>query len=106
MLDAGHQLPVELDERIDSLRHTPKNLWDSETLRLLKEPMKGGLNTTLLKYAFGSDFPYRDVDRWIPTTKDGVELSASLARGGLSNVWGGAAPLSGGGHSRLADQPE
>jgi choline dehydrogenase-like flavoprotein len=91
MLDGGHQLPTEMRDRVDVLRRTPQRHWDPDTLRLLKQPMSSDVSEVPLKYAFGSDFPYRDVDRAIPMVKYGVELSASLARGGLSNVWGSAA---------------
>jgi choline dehydrogenase-like flavoprotein len=42
------------------------------------------------KLSYGSDFPYRDANGGISVIQLGVEVISSCARGGLSNVWGGA----------------
>ncbi len=42
------------------------------------------------KARLGSLFTFRDVDWGIPASADAAPLSRSLARGGLSNVWGAA----------------
>ena len=42
------------------------------------------------KKQFGSVFPYKDIDEYIPLTKYGLQIPRSLAKGGLSNVWGAA----------------
>ena len=42
------------------------------------------------KLVFGSDYPYRDAEAELGIVSEGSALQASLARGGLSNVWGAA----------------
>ena len=43
-----------------------------------------------LKLVYGSDFAYREADEHLGVHYDNVGLRPSLARGGLSNVWGAA----------------
>ena len=43
-----------------------------------------------LKRLFGSDFPYREAESAMAIAASGMGVRASLARGGLSNVWGAA----------------
>jgi choline dehydrogenase-like flavoprotein len=89
MLDAGIQLEPERAELVESLRRVSPNEWDPHSLRQLQAPplRNGGLPD---KLAYGSSFPYQGVEEHIGQVRDGVGLSASLAQGGLSTVWGAA----------------
>lgn len=67
------------------------------TRRALAEQLAGGRNSWrnpvkelsgAFKPAFGSLFAYADDDDAFPVTRDRVAIAPSLARGGLSNVWG------------------
>jgi choline dehydrogenase-like flavoprotein len=50
-------------------------------------PALGGVP---LKYTFGSDYPYREVERLLPFENRGCATRPTLARGGFSSVWGSA----------------
>jgi len=88
MLDAGIELDAHLREVVDSLGSKRPAEWDPASVRALKQPMRLTPRGVSLKSAYGSSFPYREAGRHVPVEGHGVEATASLARGGLSNVWG------------------
>jgi len=88
MLDAGIVLEPDRRRLIEGLQNSSPESWNKESLTFLKQnttPSHRGIPT---KFAYGSDFPYREADKFIPLQKRNADPIASLARGGLSNVWG------------------
>jgi choline dehydrogenase-like flavoprotein len=90
LLDAGITLEAERASLIGEMRQSAPDTWTSDQVARIKEGMSSSTKGIPLKLVFGSDFPYRDCDRHAAADFDGVGLRASLARGGLSNVWGAA----------------
>ena len=89
MLDAGLSLEEASQQALTQTMSTPASEWDQKTLASFKSGSEATAQGILLKLAYGSDFPYRDGDQFITST-DEIGIVPSLARGGLSNVWGAA----------------
>lgn len=87
MLDAGVELEPERLALVRQLRYTRPSDWDVASLDLLKQTSCDTRGISL-KYVYGSDFPYRQVDPSIVIQRRDVDMSASFAKGGFSNVWG------------------
>lgn len=90
MLDAGLELEPERAAAIGRMRATDKQHWDAEAIRILKENTRAGIGGVEHKYIFGSDYPFREMDIMRPVKSDGAKMYRSLARGGLTNIWGGS----------------
>jgi choline dehydrogenase-like flavoprotein len=90
MLDAGIELEPERRQLVGQLAAQDPARWSPDAIARIKEYTSSGKSGIRLKYAYGSDFPYRDADRYLPREGSGVGLVPSLARGGFSNVWGAA----------------
>ncbi len=90
MLDAGNQLEPTLRQSLVQLQQTPRPQWTPGKISFLKQNVAPDRKGVGLKYAYGSDYPYRDVDRFTPLELKNVNLTASLAAGGFSTVWGAA----------------
>ena len=90
MLDAGIELEPERRQLVAQLAAQDPPQWSPTAIARVKEYMNAGKSGIRLKYAYGSDFPYREADRYLPREGTGVGLVPSLARGGFSNVWGAA----------------
>ncbi|HEX4145208.1 MAG TPA: GMC oxidoreductase [Pirellulales bacterium] len=90
MLDAGFVLEPERRQIVHQLAQGKPADWPAASLARMKDGFSATGAGIPLKYSYGSDFPYRDTDRWLPQDAAGVGLLPSLAQGGLSNVWGGA----------------
>ena len=90
MLDAANQLEDARREQLVQLAKQPVETWRGEASAFLRQNVAPDRKGVGLKYAYGSDFPYRDNDRFLPMEKTGVNVTASLALGGMSNVWGAA----------------
>lgn len=91
MIDAGRELEPDRRAVVEQLQRQPKAEWDPQHLAAVRHgvvPSKKGIP---LKLTYGSDYPYRGVDAFLPLDKrPGVDTAASFARGGFSNVWGAA----------------
>ena len=90
LLDAGLELEPARAAVVGALAEQPPAEWPAAALAQIKAGMDAGAGGVPLKLLFGSDFPYRDTQKWIPWSSQGAELKPSLALGGLSNVWGAA----------------
>jgi ferredoxin len=90
MLDAGIQLEPARSRAVEQLGASAPSHWDPKLLAFLHENMSPTAKGLPNKLLFGSDFPYRESDTQLACTFDGIGLRPSLARGGLSNVWGAA----------------
>lgn len=90
MLDAGGELEPEIESRVERLGGQAPEDWSADDLKALRGPLRYNSEGAPLKLLFGSDFPYRDVDRHAPVQADGVDAYRSFALGGLSRLWGAA----------------
>lgn len=88
MLDAGFDLEPEQARLVDRLRQQDQKNWDHESVSALKAKMITSLDGVDLKYVYGSDYPYRGMNRHQPVKLIGANMIRSLAKGGLSTVWG------------------
>ena len=90
MLDAGGTLEPDIAGRADRMAQVLPAAWSSADRDALKGPLRYNQEGAPLKLAFGSDYVYRDVDRWLPVAARGVDAFRSMATGGLSVLWGGS----------------
>ena len=90
LLDVGLDLEPEREKLIQKLSQQNPQDWDHEALGHLKEHMTVNLRGIPHKLLYGSDFPYRDPGPHIPLEAQRFAPSFSLAKAGLSNVWGAA----------------
>ena len=88
LLDAGLELEPERQEIVDSLARKQPEYWQPQEIAAIKEGMTVAADGVPLKYVYGSDFAYREADKFIRFQANEVENLPSLAKGGLSNVWG------------------
>ncbi len=90
MLDSGIELESDKKRILEVLSSTNPENWDKNLLDKIKNNPKASTSGIKEKWSFGSNFPYRDVDKYLPIKAKDVVIRQSLARGGLSNVWGAA----------------
>ncbi len=90
LLDAGIGLEPARADLVAQMRTSPPSGWTSQQIGRLKEGTEVSPKGLPLKLVYGSDFPYRDGGLFAPASYAGLDLRPSLARGGLSNVWGAA----------------
>jgi choline dehydrogenase-like flavoprotein len=88
MLDAGQELEPEFARRVAALRTVEPRLWKGERVEFLRNNVAPDHKGIGVKHAYGSDFPYRHEERIATITRANASTGPSLARGGLSNVWG------------------
>src|SRR5690349_9141221 len=74
MLDAGICLEPERASLVESMRQNSPADWRSDQLARIKEGMSANTKGIPLKMIYGSDFPYRDIERFMPADYDGVSL--------------------------------
>lgn len=90
LIDGGYRLENERNDVLNRMRESTKSSWNKEDIRKIMEnniPTADGLAQ---KHAYGSDFPYRNSDVSWDWELEGAKMFRSLAKGGLSNVWGAA----------------
>jgi choline dehydrogenase-like flavoprotein len=88
MLDGGRELEAERSSALERLRALDPSRWRGDEVSFLKRNVAPDGKGIGVKYAYGSDFPYRDAERLLPMSQKGSDTTASLAVGGYSNVWG------------------
>ncbi len=88
LFDAGLQLEPERQHEIVQLGAQRPEEWDRATLDSIRDASDVGAGGVPQKLSYGSDFPYRDVERWLPFENHGCDTRPTLARGGFSTVWG------------------
>ena len=88
MLDAGITLEDKNKKLVEKIRNA-KN-WSEKLLEPIKKPMHEKGKDAPLKYVYGSDYSYKDVNKHTPIELDNLACSTSLGLGGLSSVWGAA----------------
>jgi choline dehydrogenase-like flavoprotein len=88
LLDVGRELEPELatiPRRLEGLAFEDWPAAEREALARIQGPVVGGYPR---KTNFGSDFAYREAPDLMPLEVRDAEILVSLARGGLSNIWG------------------
>ena len=90
MLDGGIELEAPQQAAVDRLASGPPEQWDPASVSRVKANVQATSEGLPQKIAFGSDFPYQQTNDFFPAVRQGVHLLPSLARGGLSTVWGAA----------------
>jgi choline dehydrogenase-like flavoprotein len=90
LLDVGLELEPDRSQRLGELKRTSPEDWTNQDIAFLKDGISADLGGIPLKFAYGSDFPYRDPGLDWDVELDRVETHASFAKGGLSTVWGAA----------------
>jgi len=90
IVDAGIQLESKQKELLTTLKNgeSVNALAELKALQGNQRLSSKGLHT---KLTYGSDFPYRDTSENLNLETSDTGMLASLAIGGLSNVWGAAA---------------
>lgn len=88
ILDAGIELEPQRQAIVQSLSQSLPDAWEKSLVDAIKLGMSLEDNGVPLKYVYGSDFPYRETEKYIPMQAEAVENIPSLAKAGLSNVWG------------------
>lgn len=90
LLDPGLELETERADKLAKLRSIDSATWGPADLAFIKDGTSAGVSGIPLKYAYGSDFPYRDPGVDWRIEMQGAEMRPSFAKGGLSTVWGAA----------------
>jgi choline dehydrogenase-like flavoprotein len=90
MLDAGFELEPWRRHFLEALKKRTPEQWDEASVSTIKSKMPINVRGIPRKLVYGSDFPYLDTVKWLAMEADGAKITPSLAKGGLSNVWGAA----------------
>jgi len=88
VLDAGGTLEPARQEVLDRVAGQPPSAWDAADLAMLRGEQEKGHGNIHLKLLYGSDYPYRDDGDSMQADREASPFHYSLARGGLSSVWG------------------
>ncbi len=88
MLDVGFELEKDKTELLTKINSLDKDDWDDEIIKKLKGNMDVHSQGVKVKNIYGSDYPYRGIKRYQPVKQNKSSMVRSLAKGGLSNVWG------------------
>ena len=90
LLDAGVRMEPERRAIVAELSGSAPTAWKPAHLDALRRGLSVAGSRVPDKRAYGSDFTFQDVERYLPMTSRGTDVRPSLAAGGLSNVWGAA----------------
>ena len=90
MLDGGLTLEPERAKLVEKFRRSQPADWTATDLAAYQSGMNPDVGGVPTKLVYGSDFPYREADERLGVHYQNVGLRPSLAKGGLSNVWGAA----------------
>jgi choline dehydrogenase-like flavoprotein len=90
LIDTGLELDQARMQKLRRLEALPPAEWRGEPGDFLREGMSASIGGIPLKMSYGSAFPYHPVEGAPRVVLHNASLSPSYARGGLSNVWGGA----------------
>ncbi len=88
LIDAGRQIEPERMEAFSALGEREPRQWSAGDADRVRGTFPVGIKSVGLKPAYGSLFPYAVDDADLSVVNEAAETLASLARGGLSNVWG------------------
>ncbi len=90
MLDSGLELESQQKTLLEKLSNTLPDNWNQNDINTIKGNTKVNPSGSFVKGVYGSDFPTRETERFFPNEIKNVQLRMSLAKGGLSNIWGAA----------------
>lgn len=90
MLDSGLELESDRTKILEELSNTKPENWDLDLINTIKGNTVASTSGNFFKGVYGSDFPSREVDKYLSYEAKNVQPRISLAKGGLSNVWGAA----------------
>ena len=90
MLDVGMTLEKNITKDINILKKNNKQEWDTNIIRKIKGSISASIKGVPKKYLFGSNYPYYGSNEFLNVKDSNIEWRASLAKGGLSTVWGAA----------------
>ena len=90
ILDSGVTLEAERRSALVKIAGSSVSEWTPSVTAVLREGMSSSSSGILLKLAYGSDYPYREVAGSTHIVCEGPDTRPSYARGGLSTVWGSA----------------
>lgn len=90
MLDAGVTLEPQRWAVVEKLRQKDPSKWTAADLADYQAGMIPDVGGVPLKLVYGSDYAYRGGNEHLRVFYKNVGLRPSLARGGLSTVWGAA----------------
>lgn len=89
VLDAGSTLDSERQEVVDRMGGIPPEHWDPKDLETITNRTPGPAEPIHSKTTYGSSYSFDQRDGALPMEwPDGAGFNFSLAKGGLSNVWG------------------
>jgi ferredoxin len=89
ILDAGKTLEPERQATLDRLATTKPEQWSTTDLdRLRGDDQSSRHGAIHSKRTYGSEYPYEDIAEPLTVEKTHGPFHYSMARGGLSNVWG------------------
>ena len=88
ILDVGLTLEDSRAAAVERVRNIPINEWTETLLSPFLDKSDPDVRGLPKKLVYGSDYPFRAPDSATPVKLEGVDILASHARGGLSNVWG------------------
>ncbi len=90
MLDSGLELANDRAKIVEELSKTNLDSWNPNLIKTIKGNTIANTSGSFSKGVYGSNFPQRDTDKYIPCEIKNVQPRISLAKGGLSNIWGAA----------------
>ena len=79
LIDGGLELETERLNEAASLRGLPVEDWPRPTVRKIREAPAARAGGVPLKLVYGSDYPYRAVERLTPFTNRGSATRPTLA---------------------------
>ena len=88
MVDGGGELDPATASAVKRLHAIDPSLWRGPETSFLRRNVAPDRKGVGVKYVYGSDYPYRDAERFLPMSKEGCDTTVSFAVGGFSNVWG------------------
>lgn len=91
ILDAGKTLETERQAVLDRLSAQKPEEWSAPDLdRLRGDDQSSRHGSIHSKMTYGSEYPYEDLGEPLMEDRERSPFHYSMARGGLSNVWGGS----------------
>ena len=89
IMDAGRTLEPEKEKILRQLSRLPPEQWNAADLEILRGgDQKTRQGSIHVKLTYGSDYPYSDPDQPLQEATEESPFHYSMARGGMSNVWG------------------
>lgn len=91
LVDGGITIEAERVPPVRELAALDPDGWTPAMVQALTGKVEASAEGVQIKKVFGSDYPYREVDKFIPRHSSNIgHFTPSLAAGGFSNVWGAA----------------